>query len=84
MRYTGIRDKNGRKIYNGDILRWKDKGEHSDVDDIIVVFWSDELLAWAVRGKEWGKDFPDEFLYEYRRDDIEVIGNIIKGDVENE
>lgn len=85
MRSTGIKDKNDKEIYEGDILHWKDKSRVGDgtLEDNVIVYWNNEFLAWTVQGKDWTQDTPPQYLFEYKDPgEIEVIGNIYEGVLE--
>lgn len=74
MQYTGLKDKNGKEIYEGDILRWlaiEVKTGRVVVDELVIAEYSEQDARYFC----YLNGLPEN-LFQDRTKRWEIIGNI--------
>jgi len=83
MQFTGLHDKSGKEIYEGDIVRWDD-GSNGKYWRMAEVFYDNDAAMFSFRlircincGLQPGYIFGGSFRYRITNQ-LEIIGNIFE------
>lgn len=74
MQYTGLTDKNGVEIYEGDLVLHGRSVYVYETNNLNEVVWVQAMSCWKLRNRDKASDADDDWLSKSYT--LEVIGNI--------
>jgi len=81
MQSTGLRDKNGKLIFEGDILKNTYRSKTAEYEIIEYVYWNDKITAFCTIGTQKKNGLGELTSPSYSSNYHEIIGNIYENPV---